>query len=378
MKKILYLFIFFNFLCFSNLFAEEEYFSAKIISLISENEITTEESIEKILKFQVEILEGEKRGENIEIELPVYKEKQYNILAKVGDKVVLYRSYDENYDMDETLEEMKENYQKEKYRIERIDISDVDKRKSYYTLIGIFCILTFIIARKNGLKALISLLMTLTFIVKIFIPMISKGNSPIFWAVITCIFSTFITTLFITGFSKKTFIVILGTTSGVLISGFLSYYFTDVMRLTGYSDAETLSYAHIIMNINLKELISAGVIIGSLGAVMDVAVSIASSINEIYENNSKIEFRNLFIAAMNIGNDIIGTMINTLVLAYIGSSILTLLLVYLQSSDYPLIRILNYENIVIEILRAICGSIGILIVIPFTAYIGARIYKRNK
>lgn len=71
---------------------------------------------------------------------------------------------------------------------------------------------------------------------------------------------------------------------------------------------------YIIMNINLKELISAGVIIGSLGAVMDVAVSIASSINEIYENNSKIEFRNLFIAAMNIGNDIIGTMINTLVL----------------------------------------------------------------
>lgn len=125
-------------------------------------------------------MEGEKQGENIEIELPVYKEKQYNILAKVGDKVVLYRSYDENYDMDETLEEMKENYQKEKYIIERIDISDVDKRKSYYTLIGIFCILTFIIARKNGLKALISLLMTLTFIVKIFIPMISKGNSPIF------------------------------------------------------------------------------------------------------------------------------------------------------------------------------------------------------
>ena len=149
------------------------------------------------------------------------------------------------------------------------------------------------------------------------------------------------------------------------------------MRLNGYLDPELLSSASILKNINLKEVIPAGVIIGSLGAVMDVAVSIASSINELHETDPDMSQKSMFKSVINIGTDIIGTMINTLILAYIASSVFTLLLVYAQAGEYPMARLLNFQDIAVEIMRSVCGSIGILISVPLTAYIGTLIYKQK-
>lgn len=369
MKKFLYLFFIIFSLNFSvKIYSNEEYISGKVVSLISEIEGDKTEGVEKILKFKIEILEGVEKGRIVELDFPVYIEQQYNFTTKVGDRVVLYKSFDF-----ENTEEEQGNVP-----IESIHISDIDKRGIFYTLFVIFVLATLFVAKKKGAQSLIALLFTIIFIIKVFIPAISKGYSPILFAVISSIFSTIVTTFFISGFSKKSFTAILGTTVGVAMAGLMSYDFTNTMRLTGYTDAEILSYANVISKINLKELISAGVIIGSLGAVMDVAVSISSSINELYEHNPNIKEKTLFKSAMNIGNDIIGTMVNTLILAYIGSSILTILLVYLQSSSYPIIRILNYEDIATEILRSVCGSIGILVSVPVTSYIGTKIYKRKR
>ena len=149
------------------------------------------------------------------------------------------------------------------------------------------------------------------------------------------------------------------------------------MRLNGFLDSDLLASAYLLKNIKMRELIPAGVIIGSLGAVMDVAVSITSSINELHETDPNMSKKSMFRSAINIGNDIIGTMINTLILAYIASSIFTLLLIYIQANDYPLIRTLNFQDIAVEIMRSICGSIGILVSVPLTAYIGTMIYKKK-
>lgn len=148
------------------------------------------------------------------------------------------------------------------------------------------------------------------------------------------------------------------------------------MRLTGYTSTELLTYGDILKDIDLRELISAGIIIGSLGAIMDVTVSIASSINEIYEHNKNIKILPLYRLAIKIGNDIIGTMINTLILAYIGSSLLSVVLIYMQRRNYKLSRILNFEEITVEILRSLCGSIGIIVAVPITAFIGAYFYTQ--
>ena len=340
---------------------KEEYLSGKIIALVSE-EKSDEEGVAKLQKFNVKLLEGVDKGEVVEIDLPIYKDDEYNINAKVGDRVVVYKTFD-NYGNDEI--------QLQYY------ISDVDKRIELY-IMGIgFIILVLLIARKNGLKALFALIVTIAFIIKIFIPAIYNGHSPILFATMTAVFSSLITIYFTVGMNKKFVIALLGVTGGVLIAGTFSYIFTYRMHLNGFLDSDLLASAYLLKSIKIKELIPAGVIIGSLGAVMDVAVSITSSINELHETNPNISKKSMFKSAINIGNDIIGTMINTLVLAYIASSIFTLLLIYIQANEYPLIRILNFQDIAVEIMRSICGSVGILISVPLTAYIGTLIYNKK-
>ena len=289
---------------------KEEYLSGKVIALISE-ENSDEDGIAKLQKLNVKLLEGVDKGEIVEVDFPIYKDDEYNINVKVGDRVVVYKTFD-NYGDDE----MQLQYY----------ISDVDKRIELYIMCIGFVALVLLIARKNGLKALFALL---------------------------------------------------GVIGGVLVAGVLSYIFTYRMRLNGFLDSDLLASAYLLKNIKMRELIPAGVIIGSLGAVMDVAVSIASSINELHETDPNMSKKSMFTSALNIGNDIIGTMINTLILAYIASSIFTLLLIYIQANDYPLIRTLNFQDIAVEIMRSICGSIGILIAVPLTAYIGTMIYKKK-
>lgn len=365
MKKtiILIFFIIFSCLCFSdNNGTKEEYLSGKIVELISEEKVNFEDGVIKTQKYSIEFLEGNDKGEFIEIDLPIYKNDEYNLGVEVGDKVVIYKT-----SSTDELGEVKIDYY----------ISDVDKRNEIYLMSFIFIGLILFIARKKGIKAILALLLTIIFIIKVFIPAIYIGYSPIFFAVITAIFSSFITIYFTLGFNKKFLVALLGVTSGVISAGILSYIFTHFMRINGFLDSELLASAYLLKNIKMKELIPAAVIIGSLGAVMDVAVSITSSINEIYETNSSITKKALFKSAINIGKDIIGTMINTLILAYIASSITTLLLIYIQANEYPLIRLLNFQDIAVEIMRSICGSIGILISVPLTAYIGTIIYKRK-
>ena len=357
MKKFFVLIIFL--LSSVLIFAEgtkEEYLSGKIIELVSE-EKSDEEGIEKLQKLNVELLEGVDKGEVVEIDFPIYRAKEYNIDVKVGDRVVVFKTFD-----DYGNDEMQMQYY----------ISDVDKRMEIYIMGIIFVALVLVIARKNGLKALFALIVTVAFIIKIFIPAVFNGYNPILFAVITAVFSSLVTIYFTVGMNKKFFVSLFG-----LIAGILSYIFTYRMRLNGYLDPELLSSASILKNINLKEVIPAGVIIGSLGAVMDVAVSIASSINELHITDPNMSRKAMFKSVINIGTDIIGTMINTLILAYIASSVFTLLLVYAQVGEYPIIRFLNFQDIAVEIMRSVCGSIGILVCVPLTAYIGTLIYKQK-
>ena len=205
---------------------KEEYLSGKIIALVSE-EKSDEEGVAKLQKFNVKLLEGDDKGEVVEIDLPIYKDDEYNINAKVGDRVVVYKTFD-NYGNDE----MQLQYY----------ISDVDKRVELYIMGIAFIALVLLIARKNGVKALFALIVTIAFIIKIFIPAIYSGYSPILFAIITAVFSSLVTIYFTVGMNKKFVVALLGVTSGVLIAGILSYIFTYTMRLNGFLDSDLLSW----------------------------------------------------------------------------------------------------------------------------------------
>jgi len=184
--------------------------------------------------------------------------------------------------------------------------------------------------------------------------------------------------LIVAGTNYKSYAAMIGTLGGVFIAGALSVLCAAVMRLSGLVGHESVYLQSISEQIDLRGILVCGIIIGALGAAMDISISISSSITEVKQANPKMSLKALYRAGINIGSDIIGTMTNTLILAYSGSSLTMMLLLAAQRSDFPLIRVMNFDFIASEVLRALAGSIGMLTAIPITALTAAYFNTRRK
>lgn len=339
---------------------QEEYIKGKILYLenIKKSGYNEQDGIKEIEEYRVKILEGEDKGKEVLIQSPIYLEKAYNIFIRENQDVVLYKEIgDSNNDT--------------------YYIVDIDKRDSIFFIVGIFILLTVVIAKYKGVKAIISLIIVVGIIYNIFLPLISKGYSPILVSTGCALLCSTVTIFLTTGFSQKGLVAILGAVIGVIIAGIVSMYFSYKMAMTGFVSVEALNYSALLQGIKIREIISAGVILGSMGAVMDVSMSIASALTELKNRNRDIVKKDLFESGMRIGEDIIGTMVNTLILAYIGSGILSTLFIYLQKEEFPLIRILNFESVAADIVRAFAGSIGILVAVPITSYLSCTIFTKK-
>jgi uncharacterized membrane protein len=211
----------------------------------------------------------------------------------------------------------------------------------------------------------------------VFIPSIIKGKNIYISSIIVSIYIIFMTLLLLNGANKKTFCAIVGNLGGLLISGLLAFIISDKLHLTGLIDDDSIFLLMINPEtpIDLKAILWAGIVIGSLGAVMDVSMTIASAMNELSENMYQKSFKTMLKSGFNIGQDAIGTMTNTLILAYIGSSLSVVLILMVHYKDTLLL--FNLEMIVFEIIQAIIGSMGILFAIPITSVFSAYIYNRD-
>ncbi|BDU50741.1 YibE/F family protein [Haliovirga abyssi] len=359
-KKIGILIIFLIFPIFIFASSNDKYEKGKITEIlrtISANKDEVENGISKKIKVIVEIKTGDYKNKKVLIMHPVFKDKAYNVPIKRNEDVVL-----DIHNQDGMI---------------TYNIIDIDKRGLMISILLIFIFLVIVIGKGKGVKALMGIAISIFFIFYGMLPLILKGYSPLWLGVIFSFLIALFTIYFVAGDSKKGLVAFLGTIGGTIIAGVLSQIYIYAMKLTGYTDLESIYASNLFKNVNVVELISAGIIIGSLGAVMDTAISIASSLNEIREHNNQLTEKQILKSGMKIGKDVIGTMVNTLILAYIGSSMFTILMFMVQKNDYPLIRILNFEFISTEFLRSIAGSIGILIAVPLTAYFGSKIFTKK-
>ncbi|WP_319202377.1 YibE/F family protein [uncultured Ilyobacter sp.] len=353
MKKIFVLLFIFLLSAISFSDQKENYIKGRVTEKVRSYQAQEfEDEVERVDVYKVLIEEGIDAGKVIEVDFPIYRETAFNIPLKEGADVVLYT---------EIADDGKNVYY----------ISDIDKRNNMLLLGGLFIVLTFILSRFKGLKAVLALGITVLGIFKFFLPGVIYGYSPILLSVVMAFFASLVTIYLISGFNHKGRVAMIGSIGGVAFAGILSYIFSIRMGITGYSDIDALNYAPLLAGIKVRELVSAGVILGSMGAVMDVAVSISSALDEIKQKNPHLHPMEIFKSGMNIGSDIIGTMVNTLILAYIGSSLFTVMLLVMQRTEYPVIRILNFEFMAVEILRSLCGSIGILVAVPLTSYLSS-------
>lgn len=252
-----------------------------------------------------------------------------------------------------------------------------DRELSIYLIIGIFVFVLILIGGKQGLYSVIGLAFTILCILFLFLPMIYKGNSPILSAIIVVALTTVATMYLVGGASKKTVAAIIGTISGVLISALFAVIFSKMTEISGYnvSDIEDLIYIQDQTKIEIGQLLFAGILIAALGAVMDVAMSISSTIEEISIQNEELAVKELFFSGMHVGKDMMGTMSNTLILAFAGGSINTLVFIY--AYNYQYLQIINMYSIGVELIQGIASSMGVILTVPIASLVAAWGYGRK-
>lgn len=313
------------------------------------------------IRFEAKITKGDKKGkiitavQNSDPMMPTQIKE-----VEVGDKIMLMEMEDGSV----------ESGGEKQWTIAGYVRSD-----ALIVLAVVLGVLLLLFGRKKGIKTILSLAFTCLSIFIVYIPAILSGLNIYFWSIITCVYIIAMTMLIINGTSKKSFAAGLGCASGVFVAGVLTVIMDQIIKLTGVLDEQ--SYFLLFLNeenpIDLKAIVFGSIIIGAIGAIMDVSMDITSSLQEI---SSKVEYPSLPMlvkSGFTIGRDIMGTMANTLVLAYIGSSLSMVLLLAAYSNS--LLLLFNREMIIVEILQALVGSFGILFTIPFTSFICGILYR---
>lgn len=243
-------------------------------------------------------------------------------------------------------------------------------------MIGTYILLMVLVGRLKGLKSAVGLSFSFICIIFFTLPLVFHGYSPILTAVVSIILITTISFILIDGLTRKVFVALCSTAAGVIAAGILFVLFSSLLKVSGYNldDAEAIYLISKNTGLQLKHVLFAGVLIAALGAVMDVAMSIASTINELSEHNPDLSAGELFHSGINVGKDMIGTMSNTLILAYAGSSFSTMIMFMAYSINYH--QLINMDYLVLETAQALAGSMGIVLTVPCAALIGSRLMGR--
>ena len=308
----------------------------------------------------VKVLTGNFKGTERIIENMLTGNPAYDINLTKGNKVVLH--VEPNSDTITTPEDVD------------FFIADIKRDTQIFVFTGIFFILLLLIGKKKGLTSIISIISTIALIFFMLLPMILSGFCPIASAVLTGIISTIITIYLVGGLNSKSSSAIIGTSISLIFAGALSMLAIYFAHLTGFAGEENMFLYTARPDLSFTGILSASMIISALGALMDTAVSIASTVNEIFETDKSLSVKQLFKSGMNVGRDIIGTMSNTLILVYLGSSLTLVLL----SSNIDMNKFFNLNQVATEILSALTGSIAILFCVPITAIIAAYLIKKQK
>lgn len=339
---------------------------AKVIELLENtgNEITdiNGDYYAESQFVKVRILEGDDKGKTMiaEHSTTMYFTEYKTYRLKKGDHVLVSYNRDEQGNFTD------------------IFVTDIVREGYLYLLAGLFALLILILGRGQGFKTLITISVTVFAVIQVLIPLILRGYPPVITSVALCSVIVLFCFLIVSGWKRKTLAAALGTVSGVLVGGALALIIGSLARLTGLAQEETLMLMNIPQQVqfNFKGLLFSGIIIGAMGAVMDVGMSIASALNEIMESNPETSFRQLIRSGMNVGRDIMGTMSNTLILAYTGGAIN--LLILFTAYEVPFLQIINGDYMASEVVRALAGSIGLISTIPVTTVISAWLYTMKK
>lgn len=275
--------------------------------------------------------------------------------------------------LEENLDVVLVNYEQGNER--EIYLQDVARDRNLRGALILLIIALLAVGKFKGLETVISLVISGYIIIQIMIPLMIAGYSPIPVATLSALLIISIILIIIGGLNLKTLSASIGTGAGVIIAGVLAYIIGNQAHLSGLATQEAQMLAAGMDGIDFRGLLFAGIIISSLGATTDVGMSIASSASQIKKANPKMSFTQLFSQSLEVGRDIMGTMSNTLILAYAGGSIPFLMLLLVNHMSW--LRIINMNYVSTEILSGISGTLGLVISIPITAFMSSLFLSRD-
>ena len=327
---------------------------AKVVKILQDN---LEENGTRVgeQKVRVRMLTGVRKGE--ELDITSSSGYLFGAACKPGMKVIVMQSVAG----DSTV----------------ASVYTQDREGVIYIFALIYLLVLCLIGGKQGIKGCLGLVFTFFCVIFVYLPLVYLKYSPFWTAVFVCFITTLVTMYLIGGPTRKTCAATLGTLVGVILAGVSAWCFSKASGISGYnvSDIETLMTLWNTNRIQVGGLLFSGLLISCLGAVMDVAMSISSAIDEIYRQNLSLSRKELFKAGLRVGRDMMGTDSNTLKLAFAGSSVSTLLLDY--SYNLPYQQIINSNNIGIAIMQGLAGSFGIVLSVPFTVLICTILFHKK-
>lgn len=331
------------------------YEKAKVLEVIRED-LDEDASIKGLYRgsqeLKLKLLSGEHKGE-IHV-VTNYLSTMYNVLGKEGLTLIV------------SVDTASPSYY-------QVSVYSHYRAPLLYGLLLLLLAALWGIGGRKGLMSAIGLAFTFSAVIFLFIPMIYRGYSPIGASVMVVILTTCVTLLLLDGWTTKAWSAILGTSLGVMIAGTISSVAGLIARITGFNTEEAESLIGIAneTGLQVQGLLFAAILIASLGAVMDVAISIASVVNELHAVNPKMTKKELFVSGLYVGRDMMGTMANTLILAFTGTSLPSLLLLY--AYRVPFNQLMNMDLVTIEIIQGVAGSMAVIVTVPIVAFISSRI-----
>ena len=301
----------------------------------------------------VKILSGKQSGDVVQLDNIMTGNPYYDINLKKGVKVILHVE-DSNGNLEYSIE-------------------DIKRSSAIIWLSLIFAGLLIYVGKKKGLLSLFSIGFTVLFICNFLSPLVLLGMNAVLATALICALSTALTMYLVGGFNSKSTSAVIGTLLSLSVASILSYFVILTANLTGFSNETSLFLYTAHPELNFADITIATMMLATLGAVMDVGMSIASTVNEIGITDPSKNFKELFNSGMNVGKDIIGTMANTLILVYLGGSLPLLLL----ANNIDMQKFINLNQVVTEISSALIGSIAIVICVPLTAFITASLVSKK-
>ena len=310
-------------------------------------------------ELEIVLLSGNFKGDTVHARNVLMGQMKIDKVFRKDDKVLAVMKVD-----------------KENHKILSARADDIYRVNMELILFGLFALFLIGFARWTGFKALLSFVFTALAIWKILIPMFLKGYPPVPTSLAIVSVTTSVIILLISGFSRKGMVALSGSIVGVSITSVLALVFGHFFRIPGTVQefSETLLYAGF-MHLSVSDIFLSAIFLSAAGAVMDVAMDIAASQNELIEKRPDMNSSELIRSGFSIAYPVIGTMTTTLLFAYSGSFLFVFMM--FMAKGTPMVNIFNTNFIAAEILHTLVGSFGLVLVAPATAIIGGFIYTRK-